>query len=206
MDSRVVLLQQNTFIDFTLGYYRWRFSARLASLHSTLQLLYFSWVRSPKAFCFPKYCGSHHLASRWLSLELLWPRRLRLYPLTTLELFSLAHKNEPKSHLQSPDAKENQALHTDALITICLRPRDLETQRAVSLHIPKRSCKIVEMLPCEMHNACPISSTWILLSDYTRALTFLHISSSVASSGRPDLVSSSKDVLLPLDYPTQNLT
>ena len=35
---------------------------------------------------------------------------------------------------------------------------------------------------------------------------FLHISSSVASSGHPDLASSSKDVLPRLNSPTQNLT
>ena len=34
-------------------------------------------------FCIPKYCG-HHLASRWLCLELLWPQGLRPYPLTTV--------------------------------------------------------------------------------------------------------------------------
>ena len=44
------------------------------------------------------------------------------------------------------------------------------------------------------------------LSEYTRSRTLLHISSSVASDGRPDLVSSSKDVLLRLNSPTQNLT
>ena len=43
VDSCIVLLQQNTFREFT----RWRFSAGLTSLHSTLQLLYFSWVKSP---------------------------------------------------------------------------------------------------------------------------------------------------------------
>ena len=32
-----------------------------------------------------------------------------IYPLTT-ELYSLAHNNEPKSHVQSPDAKENHLL------------------------------------------------------------------------------------------------
>ena len=31
--------------------------------------------------------------------------------------------------------------------------------QAVSLHIPKGSCKIVETLPREMDNACAISST-----------------------------------------------
>ena len=100
----------------------------------------------------------------------------------------------------------NKALHTDALVAICSSLRDLGTQRAVSLRIPKRSCKIVETLPCEMPNACAISSTWIHLSEYTRSRTFLHISSSVASSGRPDLASSSKDVLPHLNSPTQNLT
>ena len=38
VDSRVVLLQQNTYREFTSAF----FSASLASLHSTLQLLYFS--------------------------------------------------------------------------------------------------------------------------------------------------------------------
>ena len=80
------------------------------------------------------------------------------------------------------------------------------TQWAVSLRISKRSCKIVETLPCEMPNACAISSTLIRLSEYTRSRIFLHISSSVASSGRPDLASSSKDVLPRLNSPTQNLT
>ena len=36
--------------------------------------------------------------------------------------------------------------------------RDLGTQQTVSLRIPKQSCKIVETLPCEMPNACVISS------------------------------------------------
>ena len=57
-----------------------------------------------------------------------------------------------------------------------------------------------------MCNAFAISSTLIRLSEYTRSRTLLHISSSVASDGRPDLVSSSKDVLLSLNSPTQNLT
>ena len=53
-----------------------------------------------------------------------------------------------------------------------------------------------------MCNAFAISSTLIRLSEYTRS----HTLSSVASDGRPDLVSSSKDVLLRLNSPTQNLT
>ena len=129
------------------------------------------------------------------------------------ELYSLAHNNEPKSTVTRCKRKSsfdlkcfNKALHTDALVAICSSLRDLGTQQAVSLHIPKWSCKIVETLPCEMPHACTISSTWIRLSEYTRSRTFLHISSSVASSGRPDLASSSKDVLPRLNSPTQNLT
>ena len=79
---------------------------------------------------------------------------------THCELYSLAHNNEPKSHLQSPDAKQiifwpktlQKALHTDALVAICSSLRDLGTKRAVSLRISKRSCKIVKTLPCEMPN------------------------------------------------------
>ena len=54
--------------------------------------------------------------------------------------------------------------------------------------------------------AFAIPSTLIRLSEYTRSRTLLHISSSVASDERPDLVSSSKNVLLRLNSPTQNLT
>ena len=70
-------------------------SSRLATLH----LLYFSRYKCQhnKAFCVPKYCG-HHLASRWLRLEL-WPRGPKTLPNDDSELYSLAH--EPKSHLQT---------------------------------------------------------------------------------------------------------
>ena len=57
-----------------------------------------------------------------------------------------------------------------------------------------------------MPNAGAISSTQILLSEYTRSQTFLHFPWSVAASGRPDLGPTSKDVLLRLNFPTQNLT
>ena len=129
-------------------------------------------------------------------------------PTDDSELYSLPHNNEPKSHLQSPDAKENHLLTQNAstrrCILICSSLWDLGTQRAVSLRIPKRSCKIVETLPCKMHNACAISSTWIRLSEYTRSRTFLHISSLVASSGRQDLASSSTAFEFP--YPEFNLS
>ena len=57
-----------------------------------------------------------------------------------------------------------------------------------------------------MCNAFAISSTLIRLSEYTRVRALLHISSSVASDGRPNLVLSSKDVLLRLNSPIKNLT
>ena len=91
---------------------------------------------------------------------------------------------------------------TGALVAIYSSLRDFGTQWAVSLCTPKRLCKVVETLPCEICNAFAISST----SEYTRSRTLLHISSLVASDGRPDLVSSSKDVLLRLNSQTQNLT
>ena len=131
------------------------------------------------------------------------------------ELYSLTQNNGPRSHLQSPDVK----------VIIFLWPKPLQqcavywcsgchllvakgfgTQWAVSLCIPKRSCKVVETLPCEKCNAFAISSTLIRLSENTRSRTLLHISSSMASDERPDLVSSSKDFLLRLNSPTQNLT
>ena len=57
-----------------------------------------------------------------------------------------------------------------------------------------------------MCNAFAIFSTLTHLSEYTRSRTLLHISSSVASDGHPDRVSSSKDVLPRLNSPTQTLT
>ena len=53
-----------------------------------------------------------------------------------------------------------------------------------------------------MPNACAISSTWIRLSEYTRSWTFLHISSSVASSGHPDLASSKYKYRITARYST----
>ena len=138
----------------------------------------------------------------------------RPYPLKTLSFLlwliimnpSLIYSHQMQKKIIFDLKRFNKALHTDALVAICSSLRDLGTQWAVSLHIPKRSCKIVETLPCEMPNACAISSTWIRLSVYTRSQTFLHISLSVASSGRSYLASSSKDVLPHLNSPTKNLT
>ena len=101
------------------------------------------------------------------------------------ELYSLAHNNGPRSHLQSPDVKGddlsfdlnrfNNALYTDALVAICSLLRDFGIQRAVSLCIPKRSCKVVEMLQCEMCNAFTIFSTLIQSTpDPVLCYTFLH--------------------------------
>ena len=64
--------------------------------------------------------ASLHLASRWLCLELLWPRGPRPYPLTTLSFNSLANNNKPKSHLQSPDAKDNHLLTQNASMSHCI--------------------------------------------------------------------------------------
>ena len=130
-------------------------------------------------------------------------------------LYSLAHNNETKSHLQSPDAKEksssdlkrfNKELRIDALVAICSSLRDLEIQQAASLCITKLSCKIDETLPRGMPNACAILPPEFTYQEYTRSRTFLYISSSMASSGRPNLASSSKDFLLHLNSPTMNLT
>ena len=79
-------------------------------------------------------------------------------PTDDSELYSLAHNNEPKSHLQSPDAKKNKqkkqnifdlkrfnkALHTDALVAICSSLRDVGTQRAVSLRIPNDHVRLLK--------------------------------------------------------------
>ena len=81
-------------------------------------------------------------------------------PTDDSELYSPAHYNEPKSHLQSPDERKssfdlkrfNNALHTDALLAICSSLRDLGTQRAVRLRIPNRPCKIVK----GYHVKCPM--------------------------------------------------
>ena len=102
--------------------------------------------------------------------------------------------------------KKKKKKKRHSFVLILLRTLRFFQDWPVSLCIPKRSCKVVEMLPCEMCNAFVVSSTLVRLSEYTRSRTLLHISSSLASDGRPDLVSSSKDVLLCLNTPTQNLT
>ena len=141
--------------------------------------------------CIPKY-SCHHLASRGLHFGLLWPRRPRPYTLATLSFIlwliimdpvsSTVTRRERKS--SSFDLNRfNNVLYTDALVAICSSLRDFGTQRAVSLCLPKRSCKVVETLPCEMCNAFAISFTLIHLSDYTRSRTLLRISSSVHLMG-----------------------
>ena len=69
---------------------------------------------------------------------------------------SLIYRHEKSSFALK---RFKKALHTDALVAIYSLLRGLGTQRAVSLRIPKRSCKVVETLPCEMPNACAVSST-----------------------------------------------
>ena len=67
--SLVVLLQQNTFREFTSAFFT----------DGSSQLV--EQVQHNNTFCIPKYCG-HHLASRWLRIELLWPWGNRPYPLS----------------------------------------------------------------------------------------------------------------------------
>ena len=121
-------------------FHGWRFSAGLASLHSTLQLLYFSRVivQHNNAFCVSKGCG-HHLASRWLCLELLWPGGPRPYTLTTLSFIFPGSSTVTRCKRKSSfDIKRfNKGLHTDALVAIYSSLRDLGTQQAFSLRIPK---------------------------------------------------------------------
>ena len=93
-------------------------------------------------------------------------------PTDDSELYSLAHDNEPKSHLQSPCRRKrkssfnlnrfNKALHTEALVAICSPLRDLGAQRAVSFAYLNDHVRLLKY-------TC------------TRALTFVHISSLVAS-------------------------
>ena len=51
------------------------------------------------------------------------------------------------------------------LFITCLK---IEYTLCISLRIPERSCKIVGTVPCEIPNACAISSTRIRLSEYIR--------------------------------------
>ena len=95
------------------------------------------------------------------------------------ELYSLAHNNGTRSHLRERKSSSfdlnrfNNALYTDAVVAICSSLRDFGTQRAVSLCIPKRSCKVVETLPREMCNAFAISSI-LITPDPVLCCTFLH--------------------------------
>ena len=135
MDSRVVLLQQNTFREFTSAFSRMAvlsWSNKFAQYTPVIVLLL------DNVFCVPKY-GGHHLASRWLRLELLWPRGPRPYPLTTLSFIlwliiinpSLIHSHQTQN--MTFDLKRfNKALHSDALVAICSSLRDLGTQRTVA--------------------------------------------------------------------------
>ena len=131
--------------------------------------------------CVPKY-SCHHLASRGLPFEHLWPRRPRPYPLATLTQVSSTVTRRKRKSSSSDLNRFNSALHTDALVAICSLLRDFGTQWAVSLRIPKQSCKIVETLPCEKCNAFAISSTLIRLTEYTRSRTW-HDKGAVLPSG-----------------------
>ena len=107
------------------------------------------------------------LPADWLCLELLWPRGRRPFPLTTLSFIlwliimkpDLIYSHQAQKKIIFDLKRFDKALHTDALGVICSSLRDLGTKVAVSLRIPKQSCKIVERLPCGMPNDCTISST-----------------------------------------------
>ena len=88
-----------------------QFSASITSLHSICTLVIVL-LLGKKSNIITPFASQNTvaLASRWPCLEILWPRGPRPYPLKTLELYSLAHNYQHKSHLQSPDAKENQLL------------------------------------------------------------------------------------------------
>ena len=109
------------------------------------------------------YCG-YHFASRWLCLELLCPRELRPYPLPTLTFIlrliimnpSLIYRCNRKA---SFDLKcFNKALHTDAVVAICSSLRDLGTQRAVSLRIPKNHVRLLK----RYHVKCLMPALFLL--------------------------------------------
>ena len=112
-----------------------------------------------------KYCD-HHLASRWLCLELLWRQRSRPYLLTTLSFILwliIMNSNliyiTRRTRKSSFDLKRfNKALHTDTLAAICSSLRDLGTQRAVSLCIPEPSCKIIK----RYHVKCLMPALFLL--------------------------------------------
>ena len=83
-------------------------SSKFAKYTSVIAVLLGKKYNIITPFAFPKYCG-HRLSSRWLCLELFWPQAL---PTDDSELYSLARNNEPKSHLQSPDARQKNHLFT----------------------------------------------------------------------------------------------
>ena len=161
MDSRIVLLEQFTSAFFT------DHSSQLVEQICIIRNCYCTFlckkVQHNNALCIPKY-SCHHLVSRGLRFELLWPRRPRPYTLATLSFILWLIIMDPgliySQKSSSFDLNRfNNALYTDALVAICSSLRDFGTQRAISLCIPKRSCKVVETLPCEMCNAFAVSST-----------------------------------------------
>ena len=107
-----------------------------------------------------------------------------------------SHQTQRKS---SFDLKRfNKALYTDALVAIYSSLRDLGTSAYINDH--------VRLLKRYMKKTPPL----FLLPEFAYQSIpdpelFLHVSSAVAASGRPDLASFSKDILPRLNSPTQNL-
>ena len=124
------------------------------------------------------------------------------------EFYSLAHNNEPKSHLQSPDAKNhlltfNKVLHTDALVAIFSSLRDLGTHRAVSLRILKRS-----YLLKRYHVKCLMPALFLPPESPVRVIKFPNFLTHFFLGGiqwafRPGFIFY---VLPRVNYPTKNLT
>ena len=83
-------------------FHGWQFSAGLASLHNTLQLLYFSWVKKSNIHVIKPFASQNTVAITLPAdggvLNFLGSGTQAL-PTDDFELYSLAHNKEPKFHL-----------------------------------------------------------------------------------------------------------
>ena len=85
-------------------FHGWRFSAGLTSLHSTSAPVIVLLLGKKSKILWPSPC--QQMVASLTSLA----SGTQALPTDDSELYSLAHNNEPKSHLQSPDAKENKII------------------------------------------------------------------------------------------------
>ena len=86
VDSRIVLLEQNPFGEFTSAFFMDPSSQLVGQICiiRTCYCTFLCWkVQHNNALCVPKY-SCHHLASRGLLFEPLWPWRPQPYPLVIL--------------------------------------------------------------------------------------------------------------------------